>query len=228
MVSRTVVRRTIWCACLLALAAGAVPAAAAAQEHASSQHAAGEHAAHGAAPSHAAPGHPAQAHGEHDEYSLWADLPFWSGVAFIGFVLVIKKLGLWNLLLSSMSDRERAETEAIAMAEANLQAAREQLRQSRGRLEALDGTIQEKLAEAGRDGQTVLNDFLRAAQREAQAAVDRSRHEIERVQDQTLNDLFSTLAEKVALATEQRLRTGLQPADHARLIGEMLDEIVVH
>lgn len=163
----------------------------------------------------------------HAEYSIWSDLPFWSAIAFIGFVLAIKGLGLWDLLLTSMSDRQSAETQAIVQAESDLNAARAALRSSKGRLEALDERIRETMAEAGRDAQSTRDEIIAAADREARGSVERATHEINRVRDQSLNDIFELMTNRVADATESRLRSGLQTNDHNRLIETMLNDLAI-
>ena len=102
---------------LTVLALAVLPQASWGQEHAAPP-------AHDAAV-HLEAGHGEAAHGDehHGEYTIWSDLPFWSAIAFIGFVLAIKALGLWDYLLSSMSERERAEAEGFERLKAELTAA---------------------------------------------------------------------------------------------------------
>jgi len=169
--------------------------------------------------------------GEHDAfhqpYSLWADLPLWSAIAFVGFVLAIKGLGLWDLLVTSMDSREKVETQSIATAESDLLGARATLRTSRGRLEALDEQIRETMAEADRDARSTRNEIVAVAEREARASVDRATLEIDRVRDQSLNEIFETMTNRVSELTEQRLRSSLQAGDHDRLIGSMLNDLAI-
>lgn len=210
----------VLCACLSACALNgivlAAPHASESQTHDHQADADHHNAAHG------------DAHdGFHQPYSLRSDLPFWSAIAFLGFVLAIKGLGLWDLLLTNMSTREKAEAEAISTAESDLLGARTVLRTSRGRLEALDEQIRETMAEADRDARSTRNDIIAIAEREAQASVDRARLEIDRVRDQTLNEIFETVADRVADKTEQRLRSGLKNEDHDRLIGSMLNDLAI-
>lgn len=172
----------------------------------------------------------ADAHGHdahHASYSFWSDLPFWSFIAFIGFVFAIKKLGLWDLLIRSMAEREKAESEAINIAENDLSDAQKTLRDAKGRIEALDGNIRELFEEAKRDVNSTKNDILAIAQKESNATLQRAQAEIERVRDQALNDIFASLADKVAAQTEQKLRTGLSAQDHSRLVDDALAQFAV-
>jgi F-type H+-transporting ATPase subunit b len=138
----------------------------------------------------------------HGEYTFRGDLAFWGGIAFFGFLYSIKALGLWDALLNSMSARERREVETIATAETRLQQAEAELRKARGQLEALDETTRGIFEEAERDAEYTRNEITRIAKREADAAVHRARHEIERVRDQSVHDLFQALVENIARTTE--------------------------
>lgn len=168
----------------------------------------------------------ADSHG-HGEYTIWGDLPFWSLIAFIGFIAAVKGLGLWDLLLNNMAEREKAEGAAIASAESLLDQARSELRSAKGRIESLDETIRETFAEAQRDAEVTQAQIHAVAQREAQAAVDRATLEIDRVRDQSLDEIFESLSSKVADVTESKLRSELQSDDHDRLISTMLEELSI-
>ncbi|WP_437192302.1 F0F1 ATP synthase subunit B family protein [Planctomicrobium sp. SH527] len=199
-------------ACLFLLALGAMSPAASMVQAADTGHAA------------------AGAHGDdahHASYSFWSDLPFWSFIAFLGFLFAIKKLGLWSLLVRSMAEREKAESEAINIAEGDLSVAQLALREAKGRIEALDGNIREIFDEAKRDVTSTKNDILEVAQKESKATLQRAQAEIERVRDQALNEIFSSLADKVAVQTEKRLRTGLSAQDHSRLVDDALTQFAV-
>ncbi|WP_437203552.1 F0F1 ATP synthase subunit B family protein [Planctomicrobium sp. SH664] len=209
----------LWLTCLTGMALisiGAMDAVAAPEQHAA-PHEASSADAHADA---------AEA-GHHDAYSLKSDLPLWSAIAFVLFLAAIKKLGLWDHMVSSMADRERAETEAIQLAQDDLDTAHSLLQEARGRMESLDETVREILAEADRDAKYTRDEIIGLAQKEAQASVERVRHEINRVSNQTLNELFETLADKVTSATEARLRAGLQASDQARLVDKTLGEMAI-
>jgi F0F1-type ATP synthase membrane subunit b/b' len=215
---------------LLPALKGAEPAPPVAAHAAASDHAANAHAevSHADGNSHAGESSHAGAHeAGHGEYTLWADLPFWSAIAFVGFVFAIKWLGLWDHLLSNMSRREQAETEAIVLAEADLGEARALLRQSRGRMEALDETIRAALAEAERDVNYTRQEIQRQGEKESAGFLSRVEMEVGRARDQGLHDIFSSLSDKITSLTEQRLVRGLGPEDHARLIESTLNELSI-
>ena len=224
---------------LLCVFALAQPVRAADEAHAAPEHAAapaeltvhgdhvstaeGEHAQGDA--HHGDGGHAAT--GQHDEhaYSIWGDLSLWSFVAFIGFCVVIQKLGLWDLLLSNMADREKAEWATLDEADKLLTQAEGTLRKFRGQFEALDDMAREAVAEGHRDADYTRTDLLQRADKEAAAAVARASFEIERVKDQTLSSLFATLADRVVVATEGVLKSRIQAEDEDRLIDATLSEL---
>ncbi len=160
---------------------------------------------------------------EAHDYSLSSDLPFWAIVAFIGFVVAIKFLG-WDSLTSGMRAREENENRLIAEAEGLRRQAAEQLTTQRGVMEALDEEIREVHAEAERDAQHTRSDIRSVAEREAETARERARVEIRRVKDQSLNDVFEQVANRVVQLTEERLRGRLTPTDQDQLIDAALNE----
>ena len=162
-------------------------------------------------------------HAEH-EYTIWGDLSLWSFVAFIGFCFAINKLGLWNLLVTTMADRERAAWEKLDTADQQLAEAETALRKFRGRFEALDDTIKETLAEGERDMAYAQGQIAKNAEKEAAGLVERARHEVERVRDQALNALFESMADKVIASTEAALREKVQSSDEDRLIDATLGQ----
>lgn len=179
-----------------------------------------DHDAHGGA-SHGDDTHHA---GEHGAPNIWEDLSFWSIIAFAGFVLAIAKLGLWDSLKTNMAKREASETHLIAAAEGELATVQESVKQFRGQLEAMDETTTATLAEAQRDADHTRQDLIDTANREASQMLHRAEHEIARSRDQSLNNLFEHMANRVCEAAEARVRSGLQGADQDRLIDDTLNQ----
>lgn len=160
-----------------------------------------------------------EAHG----YSFRGDLAFWSLVTFIGFVLVIKKLG-WDGFVEGLNGRERNENEAIALAEEKNRQAQNELIDRKGQLEAIGETTREFIEEAHRDAERTKTDIVAAATSEAETLKKRALREIERTRDQTLKELFDTMALRVVEKTEQRLSENLTSEDQQRLMDESLAE----
>jgi|GEM_PF-6462616 len=163
----------------------------------------------------------------HARYSIWSDLPFWSLIAFLGFIFAVKKLGLWNLLTRTMAEREQAESEAISIAENDLSGAQTLLRDAKTRIGALDQQVKEILAEAQRDADSTRKDLLVLAEQESETSLQRAKLEIDRATAQALDQIFGAVADQVTQTAEQRLRSGLSRQDHDRLIQESLSQAAI-
>lgn len=183
---------------------------------------------HGHEEDHDAAGHGADGHDDHEKPTIWADLSFWSIIAFAGFCFAIVKLGLWDSLITNMAAREKVENDLISVAEAHLASAQASLNQYRGQLEAMDETVAETLAEAKRDATHTEKEIIELANREAAQMLERAKHEIDRTRDQTLNDLFDHLSKRVTESAEAKLRTQLQSSDQDKLIDETLGQLVTN
>lgn len=197
----------------------------AAEEAAHSDHSAG--ADHGHADesqaSHAGGGHGGD-HGHH-AYTLGSDLSLWSAIAFIGFCWAIKKLGLWDLLLTTMSEREKSAWERLDAADALLTQAEASLRKFRGQFEALEDTVRETLLEGERDVAYTKSEIIRIASAEAALAAGRATAEIERARDQALNSIFEALAERVVEATSVKLKQQVHAGNQDALIDATLNRL---
>lgn len=165
----------------------------------------------------------AEDHGAGHGGGIKEDLPFWGVVAFIGFVLAIKKLG-WGSLTSGMAEREANENRLIAEAEQLRAATAEQLRQNKGKMESLDELVRETLAEAERDADHTRKDIRSVADKEAQLARHRAEVEIERVKGQSLNDLFAAAADRIAEQAEARIKQSLSADVQQNLIDAAVSE----
>ncbi|MEZ6055872.1 MAG: ATP synthase F0 subunit B [Planctomycetaceae bacterium] len=162
-------------------------------------------------------------HDAHAEGSLKSDLAFWGVVAFIGFVVAIKFLG-WDGLVSGMKSREQNERKLIADAQQLHASAAAELKRQKGQLESFDEQVREMLAEAERDTVSTRTEITSLAQREAKVLHQRAEVEIGRVRDQSLSELFDTMATRVADRTEQRIRDQFGPADQEKLLEFALSE----
>ncbi len=161
--------------------------------------------------------------GAHHYPGISGDLVFWSIVTFVVFVLAIRKLG-WSNFVSGLNTRGEREAALVAEAEKTHRDAQQVVHEHTGRLEAVDETIREMLAEAQRDAQHTRQEILEVARHEAETLRQRARREIQRTRDQALDGIFDTLTSRVAEATQRRLASRMGPADHQRLIDEALSQ----
>lgn len=157
------------------------------------------------------------------EVPLSEDLPFWGLLTFVGFILVLKKLG-WKPFIDGLAERERKENEEIALAEDKNRKAQQELIERKGQLEAIDETTREFIEEAHRDAERTRSDIVASARSEAETLKRRALREIERTRDQSLKGLFDAMAIRVIERTEQRLSESLTAQEQERLMDESLAE----
>ena len=167
--------------------------------------------------------------GDADEHGagVRGDLAFWSLVTFVGFVLVIRKLG-WQSFVDGLEGREKAQNDAIAEAESKNQQAQASLSEQRGLMEAIDEEVRERIAEAHRDAEYTTSEISASARRESELLKDRALGEIERTRDQALHELFDSMSARVVDQARLRLSDRLSGEDHERLISEAIDYIASH
>jgi F0F1-type ATP synthase membrane subunit b/b' len=163
------------------------------------------------------------AHDAHGKVGLKEDLPFWGLVAFVGFLIALKFLG-WDALTSGMREREATEKKLIADAELLRDDTGALLRKNRGMMEALDELVRSTLAEAERDASHTRRDIRAIADREASLTRQRAESEINRARDQSLSDLFSATAARIAAEAERRIRSQLTPDQQQRLMDSAVGE----
>ncbi|REJ71099.1 MAG: hypothetical protein DWQ34_17400 [Planctomycetota bacterium] len=165
----------------------------------------------------------AAADNAHGPYSTKGDLALWALPTFLLFLFAVYKLG-WESFTRGMQEREETQNRLIGEAEAARSEAEELLRDHRGRMEAVDEEIRELIAEAHRDAEHTRQDIVQSARSEAETIKRRALREIERVRDQSLDEIFLTLNNRVISATEDRIRGRLTPTDHQQLINQALGE----
>jgi F-type H+-transporting ATPase subunit b len=164
-------------------------------------------------------------HGEPHEtgvpLSFKADLAFWSGVTFVIFLFVLARFA-WKPLITALDLREGKVRGDISAAEAARLKAEQLLAEHSKRMAQVQEEVRGLLAEARKDGESLKQEILGAAQKEAQSAKERAVHEISRARDSALKDLFDVMATEVAHATQHVLGRSVNSADQDRLIDEAL------
>lgn len=151
------------------------------------------------------------------------DLAIFSAIVF-GLLAVGLYYTAWPKILGALAAREEGIRKAIADAEDAKVQATAFMKEHKGRLEAVENTVKEILAEARRDAEHTKLDITKQAEVEAEAIKNRAIAEINRAKDQALDELFSTLAHQVSKATEQVVGRALTGADQERLIQEAVGQ----
>ena len=188
-------------------------------------------AEHGAA--HPAGGHAGHGEAHHDHIGekgvnkqpeeFRTDLAIFSAIVF-GLLAAGLYYTAWPKILDALAAREEGIRKAIADAEDAKVQATAFMKEHKGRLEAVENTVKEILAEARRDAEHTKLDITKQAEVEAEAIKNRAIAEINRAKDQALDELFSTLAHQVSKATEQVVGRALTGADQERLIQEAVGQ----
>jgi len=152
------------------------------------------------------------------------DLALWSLIVFCILVVVLKKFA-WGPLSEALDQRESKIRQDIADADASRRKAEKLLAEHQQKVEAAQDEIQEMMAEARRDAETTRQQILDAANNDAEAARQRALSDIDRARDVALKDIFDSMSQNVADATEHVLGRALSEGDHERLIEEALSQL---
>ncbi len=152
-----------------------------------------------------------------------SDLAIFSAIVF-GLLAAGLYFTAWPKILDALAAREEGIRKAIADAEDAKVQATAFMKEHKGRLEAVENTVKDILAEARRDAEHTKLDITKQAEVEAEAIKNRAIAEINRAKDQALDELFSTLAHQVSKATEQVVGRALTGADQERLIQEAVGQ----
>jgi F-type H+-transporting ATPase subunit b len=152
-----------------------------------------------------------------------ADLAIWSLVVFFVFVGVLTKFA-WKPLAAGLDSRETKIRQDIADAEEARKKTEQMLAEHVAKLDAVQDEVREIIAEARRDAEHTKQEIVTQAQSEAEATQKRALDAIDRARDQALDELFATMSNTVAQATEYVVGRSLTGDDQGRLIDEALSQ----
>lgn len=159
-----------------------------------------------------------------DPHNWRYDLSVYSLVVFLLLLTVLSKFA-WGPVTEGLDQREANIRRNIEDAEASRVRSEELLAERSAQLDAVQDEVREILAEARRDAEHTKSEILADAQKEAEATKRRAIDEVNRARDQALNDLFSTMSNQVATATEHVLGRAINDEDRTRLIDQSLAEL---
>jgi F-type H+-transporting ATPase subunit b len=200
----------------LALATGTTVA----QEHGEAAH--GE-AAHGAAEHGAGDGHGGgEGHGgAPSPMTIDFDLAIFTVLIFAILLAVLWKFA-WGPISAALDLREQKIADNIAAAEQCNVEAKHLLAGYEAKLAAAREEVRGILDEARRDAEHAGQELIAKARADAQAEIQRGKHEIETATSQALNELAKTSANLAVDLAGKIVSAKLNTADHARLIEEAL------
>jgi F-type H+-transporting ATPase subunit b len=194
----------------LSLGAGA----ALAQGHADEHVTAGGHA--GGAEGHVA------GHGEAPSpLVIDIDLAIFTVLIFVILLAVLWKFA-WGPISAALDLREKKISDNIAAAEQLNQEAKRLLGEYEAKLTAAREEVRGILDEARRDAEHAGQEIVTKARADAQAEVQRGKHEIETATAQALNELAKTSANLAVDLAGRIVSAKLNAADHAKLIEDAL------
>jgi F-type H+-transporting ATPase subunit b len=149
------------------------------------------------------------------------DLALWSAVTFLIFLFLLGRYA-WKPLIAALDAREGQIRGDISAAESARLKAEQMLAEHSKRMAQVQDEVREALAQARREAESLKQEIVGQAQKEAVAAKDRAVQEISRARDSALKDLFDVMATEVAHATQHVLGRSVNSSDQDRLIDEAL------
>ena len=151
------------------------------------------------------------------------DLGLWSAVTFLIFLFLLGRYA-WKPLIAALDAREGQIRGDISAAESARLKAEQMLAEHSKRMAQVQDEVREALAQARREAESLKQEIVGQAQKEAVAAKDRAVQEISRARDSALKDLFDVMATEVAHATQHVLGRSVNSSDQDRLIEEALTQ----
>jgi F-type H+-transporting ATPase subunit b len=156
--------------------------------------------------------------------SAGADLPLWTGIAWLIFAAILVYFG-GPPLAKSLRQREVTTVELLARAEA----AQKDLAALRARNEAdlarVRAEAAEMLAEGKRDAVTLRTDLVEQAKREIDRIRVRTTREISQAELTARIELYRTAADRAFTVAQKVLRKELNDDDRAKLVDRSMAAI---
>lgn len=149
--------------------------------------------------------------------SFRTDLALWTGVVFLGLLLILGKFA-FRPIVDALDAREKSMADKVAAADKANADARDLLETYRQKLADSQLEVKQMLdaaqAAAEKTGQSIIDTARIKAAEEHQKAI----REIESASDAALSQLAAKSAELATNLAGKILKEKINPADHARLI----------
>jgi len=151
-------------------------------------------------------------------------LLFWSIVSFGILLFLLKRFALPGVL-EMLEMREKKIKDSLDQADRLKQEAQQLLSQYEAKLKSVHEEGRAILEKARMQAQHQLEENERRMEQETQRMLADARSEIERDQQQALQEIRRTAVDLTLLAAEKVLARSLTDADHRRLVDEAVREI---
>jgi F-type H+-transporting ATPase subunit b len=153
-----------------------------------------------------------------------ASLLFWSIISFGVLLYLLKRYALPGIV-EMLELREKKIKDNLDQAERLKQEAQQLLEQYEAKLKSVHAEGREILETARKQAQEQLEENEKRMEVETQRMLAEARAEIQRDQQQAMQEIRRTAADLTLLAAEKVLARSLNDADHRRLIDEAVREI---
>ena len=152
-------------------------------------------------------------------------LVIWTWITFIVVFLVLRKVA-WGPLRAQLEAREKRIADTIANAKNLHEEAISLLEEHREKVEKAQDEVRALLDEGRRTAERLRAETINEARDEAREILDRTKTEIEAERRRAIATIRSEAIDLALGAASKLVERSLDDADHRRLAGEAIDELV--
>jgi F-type H+-transporting ATPase subunit b len=149
----------------------------------------------------------------------------WGSVAFVLFLLVLWRAGVWRRLGQAMDERTRRIRSDLERADQARREAEELLERYRRQLDEARDEARRILDEARQTGEQIRKDLHARAQEEANRMIEGARREIAAERDRAARELRREMGVLAVQVAGRVVGRELDPEGHRRLIDDYIEEL---
>jgi F-type H+-transporting ATPase subunit b len=149
----------------------------------------------------------------------------WGTVAFVLFLVVLWRAGVWKRLGAAMDERRRRIQGDLENAEAARREAEALLREYRERLQQAREEARQIVEDAKRRADQTRQDLIRRAERDADAVRDRAEQEIQAQLDRAKAELRRELGALSVRLAERVIGDNLDNERQLRLVDQYIEDL---
>ena len=151
-------------------------------------------------------------------------LMIWTLLAFLVAMWILRKYA-WPAITEALDKRQRAIEESIDVAERTRREAEELLGEYRERLREARKQADDIMERARRAGEQQERETVQDGRKRREELLEAARRDIEVETQRAIQELRKEVANLTVLATEKVTRKALDDADQRRLVDEALSEL---
>ena len=149
----------------------------------------------------------------------------WGTVAFVLFLLILWRFGVWKRLGEALDDRRRRIQGDLENADAARREAEALLREYREQLQQAREEAREIVEDSKRRADQTRQDLIRRAERDADAVRQRAEQEIQAQLDRAKAELRRELGALSVRLAERVIGDNLDTERHLRLVDQYIEEL---